>query len=76
MTGKERFISSLKKFLPPPEPVAPPADLDAEAWLEFRVRQLEARQQWFQRMLFLVVLAILVETLGVEKVKEILALIP
>ena len=77
MDGQKRFIASLKKFLPPAAGVEPPrAAAKEEDWTEFKIRQLEARQQWLQRLLFLIVVTLLAETLGAENVKKLLALIP
>jgi hypothetical protein len=77
MDGQKRLIASLKKFLPPPQEVEPPKAATPEAaWLEFKIRQLESRQQWLQRLLFLIVVSLLVETLGAENVKKLLALLP
>jgi hypothetical protein len=77
MNGQKRFIASLKKFLPPPSGVEPPKTAaKEEGWTEFKIRQLEARQQWLQRLLFLIVVTLLAETLGTENVKKLLALIP
>jgi hypothetical protein len=77
MDGQKRFIASLKKFLPPPAEVEPPkAVAKEEVWTEFKIRQLETRQQWLQRLLFLIVVTLLAETLGTENVKKLLAFIP
>jgi hypothetical protein len=57
--------------------VEPPKEITKEeGWTEFKIRQIEARQQWLQRLLFLIVVSLLAETLGSENVKKLLALIP
>ena len=77
MDGQKRFITSLKKFLPPPSETEPPKETaKEEGWTEFKIRQIEARQQWLQRLLLLIVVTLLAETLGAENVKKLLALIP
>jgi hypothetical protein len=79
-------MASLKSFLLPrppqaPAPLASPLQGERggsqtawEAWTEFKIRQLEARQAWLQKILFLIVLALLAERFGLEKVEAWLAL--
>ena len=80
VTGKERFVKALGQFLPPRVskdlPPAPEPETSAEAWLQYKIRQLEARQQWFLRLLWLVVAGLVVRLFGgdVGDVIKLLAL--
>ena len=68
VNGKERFVRALRQFLPPrvgqSAPPAPEPETSAEAWLQYKIRQLEARQQWFLRLLWLVVIGLVVRLFG------------
>jgi len=68
MSGKERFVNSLRQFLPPREgqsvSPAPEPETASEAWVQFKIRQLEVRQQWFLRLLWLVVAGLAVRLFG------------
>jgi len=68
VSGRDRFINALRQFLPPrvceSAPPAPEPETSAEAWLQFKIRQLEARQQWFLRLLWLIVVGLVVRLFG------------
>ena len=67
VSGKERFVRALRQFLPPKElgaSLTPAPETSAEAWLQYKIRQLEARQQWFMRLLWLVVVGLGVRLFG------------
>jgi len=70
VSGKERFVRALRQFLPPrvgqAAPPAPEPDTPSAVWLQFKIRQLEARQQWFLRLLWLVVAGLVVRLFGGE----------
>jgi hypothetical protein len=75
-SGKARLVAGLRMFLPPREPAPPVTDTADQAWTEFKIRQLEARQAWLLRVVYLVVLAVLVDHLGLETVSAVLKLLP
>ena len=80
VSGRDRFINALRQFLPPrasqSAPSPPEPETSAEAWLQFKIRQLEARQQWFMRLLWLVVVGLMARLFGgdVGDVIKLLAL--